>query len=296
VTRALGASIVVAALATARFEAARLRAARIAILITTARIAGTLRIPALRRGILRWRQIAPTRSPLMSTTATPSTAPSPAPTTATVPAVAAAITTSIAAEILPTIIAFAAAIIPWRIFLRGIVLMAEVLRRRGVRFRLAFFEFRLSLFIARFGVGASLSMNFFVLRFLRFGRNILAMSIVVMLLARSFGDFVRRALTVSFVSSFIAPVSVRQHFARQRFDVSARRRNRRCLRVRLAGRVPVIVILEIFENVANVKESVAIQADVNESGLHSGEDAGDAALVDAAYERELFLTLDIDFD
>jgi hypothetical protein len=57
-----------------------------------------------------------------------------------------------------------------------------------------------------------------------------------------------------------------------------------------------IVILKIFENITNVEESVAIEADVNESGLHAGENAGDAALVDAANERELFFTLDVNLD
>ena len=61
-------------------------------------------------------------------------------------------------------------------------------------------------------------------------------------------------------------------------------------------RVPVIVVLEIFENIADVKESIAIEADVDESGLHAGEDAGDSAFVDAADEGELFFALDVNFD
>jgi hypothetical protein len=60
-------------------------------------------------------------------------------------------------------------------------------------------------------------------------------------------------------------------------------------------RVIVIVIFEIFENVADVQESVAIEADVDESRLHSGQDAGDFAFVDAADEGELFFALDINF-
>ena len=59
--------------------------------------------------------------------------------------------------------------------------------------------------------------------------------------------------------------------------------------------VAVIVILEIFENVGDVQESIAIEADVNESGLHTGEDAGDAAFVDAADEGEFLFALDINF-
>jgi hypothetical protein len=61
-------------------------------------------------------------------------------------------------------------------------------------------------------------------------------------------------------------------------------------------RVAVIIVFEIFENVADVKESIAIEADVNESGLHAGEDAGDSAFVDTANEGELFFALDVNFD
>jgi hypothetical protein len=57
-----------------------------------------------------------------------------------------------------------------------------------------------------------------------------------------------------------------------------------------------IVVFEIFENVADVQEGVAIKADVNESGLHAGEDASNTALVDAADERELLFAFDVNFD
>jgi len=60
-------------------------------------------------------------------------------------------------------------------------------------------------------------------------------------------------------------------------------------------RVVVIVIFKIFENVADIQKGVAIQADVHESRLHSGKDASDFALVDAADEGELFFALDINF-
>jgi hypothetical protein len=60
--------------------------------------------------------------------------------------------------------------------------------------------------------------------------------------------------------------------------------------------MPVIVILEIFENVADVEEGIAIEADIDERGLHAGEDAGNFAFVDAADEGELFFALDVNFD
>jgi len=66
--------------------------------------------------------------------------------------------------------------------------------------------------------------------------------------------------------------------------------------LRLLVRMPVIVVLEVFENVADVQESVAVEADVHESGLHSGEDAGDFSFIDAADESEFFFALDVNFD
>jgi len=47
-------------------------------------------------------------------------------------------------------------------------------------------------------------------------------------------------------------------------------------------RVPVIVVLEIFENIADVKESVAIEADFDKGRLHAGQHACDFAFVDAS--------------
>src|SRR5438045_7572821 len=44
----------------------------------------------------------------------------------------------------------------------------------------------------------------------------------------------------------------------------------------------VIVIFEIFENVADVQEGVAVQADIHERRLHARYNAGDSAFVDAA--------------
>lgn len=57
----------------------------------------------------------------------------------------------------------------------------------------------------------------------------------------------------------------------------------------------VIVVFEIFEDVADVQESVTIQSNFDERRLHAGEDAGDFAFVDAADEGELFFALDVNF-
>jgi hypothetical protein len=61
-------------------------------------------------------------------------------------------------------------------------------------------------------------------------------------------------------------------------------------------RVAVIVVLKIFENVADVEESIAIEADVHERRLHAWKDASDSAFVDATDEGELFFALDVNFD
>jgi len=58
----------------------------------------------------------------------------------------------------------------------------------------------------------------------------------------------------------------------------------------------MIVVFEIFEDVADVEKSVAVEANVHESGLHAGENAGDSAFVNTADEGELFFALDVNFD
>src|SRR5437016_1948875 len=75
-------------------------------------------------------------------------------------------------------------------------------------------------------------------------------------------------------------------------------RGRRCRRggLRLLVRMPRIVVLEVFENIADVEKRVAVETNVLESGLHAGEDAGDFSFVDAADEREFLFPLDVDFD
>src|SRR5580692_582185 len=87
-----------------------------------------------------------------------------------------------------------------------------------------------------------------------------------------------------------------QGFTRQRLDERAPRsrgnRRRRGVSVGMA----VIVVFEILENVADVEERVAVQADVDESRLHARKNARYFSFVDAADKRELFLALNVDFD
>jgi len=90
---------------------------------------------------------------------------------------------------------------------------------------------------------------------------------------------------------------VSQRFAGKQFDnVGGRRRIGGGSGGGIGMSVAVVVVFEIFEDIADVKEGIAIEADVNESGLHAGEDAGDSAFVDAANESELFFALDVNFD
>jgi len=65
-------------------------------------------------------------------------------------------------------------------------------------------------------------------------------------------------------------VSVRQHFSRKLDVLGARR----WLAMSDCGRwfvtVAVIVIFEIFKNITNVQEGVAVEADIHECRLHAG--------------------------
>jgi hypothetical protein len=65
---------------------------------------------------------------------------------------------------------------------------------------------------------------------------------------------------------------------------------------RFVRAVPVIVILKIFEHVADVQKRVAIQSDVDECRLHAGEDSSYFSFVDAADECEFFLAFDVNLD
>jgi hypothetical protein len=91
-----------------------------------------------------------------------------------------------------------------------------------------------------------------------------------------------------------------QRFARQQFDrgrdVPAGDGRQGGVARDVSEVVTMIVVFEVFEDIADVEERVAIQADVDKSRLHAREDASDFALVYAADECELFLTLNIDFD
>jgi hypothetical protein len=58
----------------------------------------------------------------------------------------------------------------------------------------------------------------------------------------------------------------------------------------------MIVVFEIFEDIAYVEEGVAVETDIHKSRLHTRKDAGNFAFVDATDESEFFFALDVDFD
>jgi hypothetical protein len=66
--------------------------------------------------------------------------------------------------------------------------------------------------------------------------------------------------------------------------------------VRLLVWLAVLVVLEVFENVADIEKRVAVEADVHESGLHAREHARNFSFVDAADESEFFFSLDVNLD
>ena len=54
-----------------------------------------------------------------------------------------------------------------------------------------------------------------------------------------------------------------------------------------------LVLLQVFKNVADVQEGVAVEADIHEGRLHAGKHAGYAAFVYASHKRELLLALNV---
>jgi hypothetical protein len=211
-----------------------------------------------------------------------STAPAP---TAPAPASSAAsIATAVAARILSASII--AVIATWtRVFLGGIVL-TKILRRGGVRLWLALFGFAMRRAIPLCSA--------FALTFHCRGRIVLMLVLEI----RMHRLFVRDGLLCSIIrterSRLIRAVRAGKRLARQSLNRGSREGDGRRRRVTMT--VVVIVVLKIFEDVADIKESVAVQSDIHKRRLHARENASNAALVDAADQREFFFALDVDFD
>jgi hypothetical protein len=106
-----------------------------------------------------------------------------------------------------------------------------------------------------------------------------------------------RFVFVTLFDMFLAGrVRARKNFSRQRlYGSGGLHRSGMAVRLGMRMAVIVVVVFEIFKNVADVKERIAIQADVDECRLHSRQDARHAALINAADEREFFFALDVNF-
>jgi hypothetical protein len=253
-----------------------------------------------------------------ATAAATTTTTAPAPTTtasAITTTVAASVTTTIgAAGVLSataaTVIATAetlttaiAAATGW-IVLRGIVVRRKILRSRSVGLRLffvrgitAFAVKTIELFSGERVEGrsyvAGLGFGVFLAREHAFTAGKMR--------DRVPGIRERQILKVfGFVwgeSNFFAfGVSAVQSFAGQQFNGGSCATDDRRRGGRSIVCVAVIVILEIFENVADVKKRVAVQTNFDEGRLHSRKDAGDFTFVDAADQREFFFALDVNLD
>jgi hypothetical protein len=70
---------------------------------------------------------------------------------------------------------------------------------------------------------------------------------------------------------------------------------RGCLAIAVRNALEVGGVLLLFEEIGDVKEGVALETYVDECRLHSGEDSGDASLVDGAGEGVFVLALVINF-
>jgi hypothetical protein len=245
-------------------------------------------IAALWRSVLRRRKIAPARTAW--TGATAATASTTTPEASASAAVTASIRTSVTTAIIAAIafgaaVVLSAAIVAWtaiialRIFLRRIVVRSEILWGGRVRFRLALFEFVVRLKVA-VGVTA-LGANFVSRR--DDVPEVVMLVVIVMFVVVVFVLFAVRLVT-SFGVSFAVLVLVVMFFAFVRFrsaaltdrlagqDFGRDRRGNLCraVAVRITVAMAVIVVLEIFENVADVQEGVAVETDIDEGGLHTG--------------------------
>jgi hypothetical protein len=279
-------------------EAALLRAARLkttrlaAAIFVTAGFTAT-RLSALRGCVLRGRQVAPAARTALWRAATTSPSATPAPSTSVAATVARAIAAALTATVTATseILAWAiiAAVGTRRVVLRGIVVRRKILRCGSVGFRLAFVK-RVDLSAVPIRGSFVMFFNIFTFR----ARCIMRKRLLF--LPGFLGmRFIRmRVIETDF---FVGNIRVAQCFPREQFD-GRRVRNdwHRNNALLLLVPVAVIVVFEVFEYVADVEESIAVEADVHESRLHSGKDAGNSAFVDAADQCELFFALDVDFD
>jgi hypothetical protein len=222
---------------------------------------------------------------MMSSTACSSTGTTTAPAaTTSTTAIATAFSTTISTAVRAAITAASR-----RIAARGIVAGSKILRGRSVRFRLTLIgvgNFRILTLL-----GGSSGCSFFA--FAEFRGAILVLQ----------RFFCRRVIGVRvrlIEVRFVVNTGGCEGFAGQQFDgggrIAAGNGGERRVSRGMGVIVTMIVVFEVFEDIADVEKGVAIQADVDESRLHAWENASNLAFVDAADERELFFALNVDFD
>src|SRR5258706_5612350 len=209
-------------------------------------------------------------TPAASATTPPKTSPA-----STAPAIPVAAAISAAVVSLRTIVADAR-----RIVARGVVAGREVLRRGSVRFRLTLVEIAA---FRRLALGAGVTFVVLGCAVEFFGWT------VIVIMAMLFARLVQR-------DGLLMDGARGEGFAGQRFDERAARGRGNRGRGGVSVRMTVVVVFQIFENVADVKECVAVEADVDESRLHARKNARYFSFVDASDKRELFFALNIDFD
>lgn len=217
----------------------------------------------------------------ITASAAPSAPPSPpsASSASTIPAsVAAAISTAVVP--LTSIVSRpAVSANSWRIISCRVVTGSKVLRCRSVRFRLAL------LYLGNFRPIA---------------RSFIVSFAVALTMIQAVALFAQMTLVawrvIQMQNLLVYACRSPQRLAWKHFDRrhTAAAVQRSCRNRRFS--VSVIVIFQIFENVADVQEGVSIQADVHECGLHSWQDSRYFSFVDAADERKFLLALNVDFD
>jgi hypothetical protein len=211
----------------------------------------------------------------------------------------------VASEVLAAAIVARPAIVALRVLLRRIVGRSEILRRRCIRFWLALLEFIVRLDVA---VGMTTFGGAFVAGLGDIAKVVVLVVIVMLVMFAGmlhFAVLIGMRLGVSFVVAFGVMLFTLVQFrgaaladclAGQNFGSHSCGRLRRGVAMRIAVPMSVVVIFKIFENVADVQEGISVEADIDEGGLHTRKDAGDAAFVDATDQREFLFALDINFD
>ena len=175
-------------------------------------------------------------------------------------AIAASVVASIVTPVTTAIAAARAAIVAdsRRVVARRVVAGCKILRRRSVGFGLTFVQI-VDLGIATTALAGQSHSFFAWLYGFAVGR------FTSELWLAGFGVLVRFVLAVSRAVA----VCRRQRFAGQQIGGLTDRDGRSRGGMGFAMTVAVIVVFEIFENIAHVQEGIAIQADVHESGLHA---------------------------